>query len=396
MVLAFASAASAADMPVKEPLYKAPPPVLWNWTGLYVGYHTGSAMGLNNVNDPLGPSIFGDNIHSPGYFGGGQIGYNWQVPGSNVVWGIEVDESLANLDGTNTCFAFSGTFTSFNCRAHTSSFGTATARVGLAFGEFGRALAYVKGGFAWAHSNVDMIVNADIAGAVGGATTSTAFTATGATVGVGAEYALTPHWTVKAEYDYLSLGGHNVAAPGISATTNPTVAFVETLVPVPGTSVSQQIHAFKLGMNYKFGPDIAAFPSDGFSWPFAGLFAAPSGVTMPVKAPPLIVNGWAVEFGARYWYSTGRFQKDVAPGVIGAQNPTFEVSRLTWDNLNSHAGEMFGRVDTPINVFVKGFVGAGGISSGKINDEDWGIPAPFAAVNDGYSNTLGNASGNLA
>jgi hypothetical protein len=44
---------------------------------------------------------------------------------------------------------------------------------------------------------------------------------------------------------------------------------------------------------------------------------------------------------------------------------------------------------------VKGFVGGGSLSGGKINDEDWGFTPPFAAVNTGYSNTLGNAFGTL-
>jgi opacity protein-like surface antigen len=207
LAVGFAGGAIAADLPVKAP------PAAWSWEGLYFGVHIGSAMGLNTVNDPFGPSIFGDQIHSPGYFGGGQIGWNVQLPGSNFVWGVELDASLANLDGTNTCFAFSGNFASLNCRAHTDAFGTATGRVGWAFGPFGRSLVYAKGGLAWAHSNVDMIVNdAFLLGGVGvaGNASSTSFTSVGWTIGVGAEYALTPHWTVKAEYDFMDL-----AAPAL-------------------------------------------------------------------------------------------------------------------------------------------------------------------------------------
>jgi opacity protein-like surface antigen len=364
----FAGGAIAADLAVK-----AAPAQAWSWAGFYFGVHIGSAMGLNTVNDPFGPSIFGDQIHSPGYFGGGQIGFNWQAPGSNWVWGIEADASLANLDGTNTCFAVSGTLVSLNCRAHTDAFGTATGRLGWAFGPFGRALVYGKGGLAWAHSNVDMIVNNDFGlGAVAGNTSSTSFTSVGWTVGVGAEYALTPHWTVKAEYDYMDLGKTGVTSPAASIAVPPpfTTAF---LVPIPGTNVSQQIHAFKLGMNYKLGPDTAPFPS-------AAVF------------PALGTSGWDVEVGGRYWYSWGRFQKDIAPGNLGPQNPTLNISRLTWDDLTAHSGEAFGRVDTPWNIFVKGFVGGGDINGGKINDEDWGI---FGRVPTAYSNTQGNASGSL-
>ena len=79
LVIGFAGGASAADLAVRA----QPPAPAWSWAGLYFGVHIGSAMGLNTVNDPFGPSIFGDQIHSPGYFGGAQIGFNWQAPGSS-------------------------------------------------------------------------------------------------------------------------------------------------------------------------------------------------------------------------------------------------------------------------------------------------------------------------
>jgi opacity protein-like surface antigen len=383
--LGLVSAANAADMLVKAP----PVAPTWNWSGLYLGYNVGSAMGLNTVNDPMGGSIYGDNIHSPGFLGGGQIGYNWQAPGSGIVWGVQVDESFANLDGTNTCFAFSGTFTSLNCRAHTSSLGSLTGRVGLAFGEYGRSLVYVKGGLGWAHSNLDSVVNNELFNVVAGSSASTSFTAVGETVGIGAEYALTAHLTAFAEYDYLGLGSHGVTVPGRSVTTTPAGGpAAGVFTNVPGTSVSEQIHVFKMGMNYKFGPDVAPFPAV-LAWPGVA-------VAKYTKAPPIIPSGWAVEVGGRYWYSSGRFQKDMAPDVLGAQNPTTSISRLTWDNLTGHTGEMFGRVDSPFNVFAKGFVGGGSISGGKINDEDWGLGVPFLATNTGYSSTIGNASGALS
>ena len=36
---------------------------------------------------------------------------------------------------------------------------------------------------------------------------------------------------------------------------------------------------------------------------------------------------------------------------------------------------IFARLDTPPNVFVKGLIGGGAITSGKQNDEDWGVLA---------------------
>jgi opacity protein-like surface antigen len=389
------STAHATDMFVKAPPVGSSG---WNWNGLYLGYNVGSAMALNHVSDPLGGSIFGDDIHSPGFLGGGQIGYNWQAVGSSVVWGVQVDESFANLDGTNTCFGFSGTFTSLSCRAHTSSLGTLTGRVGLAFGDSGRSLLYVKGGLGWAQSTLDSVVNNALSGKVAGTGASNSFTDAGGTVGIGSEYALTAHLTAFAEYDYLGLGSHNITMPARSATTSPASgAAVVTPTALPGASVSEQIHVFKMGMNYKFGPDAAPLAT-AFTWPGVG-FANYTKAPPTFKAPPIVPPAWAVEVGGRYWYSTGRFQVDLAPGLTGAQNPTTAISRLTWDNLNGHSGETFGRVDSPFNVFAKGFVGGGILTGGKINDEDWGLPAVASGspvVNTGYSNTIGNASGQLS
>jgi outer membrane protease len=137
--------------------------------------------------------------------------------------------------------------------------------------------------------------------------------------------------------------------------------------------VSSDAHVFKLGVNYKLGQD-----------PWAAGWGSP----FPVigKAPPLAsVPGWEFEGGGRYWYSWGRFQKDLpqAPPQAGAGNDHSLNSRLTYDNLTANTGEFFGRIDTPFNVFLKGNVGGGSISSGHMNDEDWGI---FGAVS--YSNTL--------
>jgi hypothetical protein len=50
------------------------------------------------------------------------IGYNWQK--GATVFDVEADANWANVDGTTTCYAFSGFFVSANCRAHTDAFET--------------------------------------------------------------------------------------------------------------------------------------------------------------------------------------------------------------------------------------------------------------------------------
>lgn len=389
MGLVLAGGAEAADLPPLPPLVETPGSA-WNWTGSYVGAHTGMALGLNTIADPLGPSIFGDTVRSPGFLGGLQVGWNWQPVGSRWVLGTEVATSLAGLDGTNTCYAASGAFTSFNCRARTDVLGTATGRAGLTFGEFGRSLAYVKGGLAWSHTEFETLLNENLFGL--GATARTSAFGLGWTVGAGAEYALSAHWTAKAEYDYRDLGSVAMAAPRSSPVTIPDIGPPSgVLIAVPGTDVAQRIHAVTLGVNYRFGPDTAPF-QDGMTMPFASLL---SRATRRVPKPAFAAD-WSFEGGGRVWVSSGRFQKDIAGGNLGYQNPTVNVSRLTWDNLAATTGEAFGRLDTPWNVFVKGFVGGGTLSGGKINDEDWGIDSSFAGVNTAYSNTEGDASGRLS
>src|SRR5271167_615628 len=82
-------AASAADMglPLKAP---PPPPAVWTWTGFYIGVNGGAGFGQadESLNFPGG---FGSTaINSQpisGFLGGGQVGYNWQMPNAPVVLG---------------------------------------------------------------------------------------------------------------------------------------------------------------------------------------------------------------------------------------------------------------------------------------------------------------------
>lgn len=83
------------------------------------------------------------------------------------------------------------------------------------------------------------------------------------------------------------------------------------------------------------------------------------------------------EAGLRYWFSTGKYKKD----LFDTSGKT-QLSRLTYDDLTGHAAEGFFRADILRNFFVKGALGGGSITGGKFNDEDFppGIQA--------YSNTL--------
>ena len=335
----------AADLPaVKSPVLKAPA-ALWSWSGLYIGGHIGASLSLTDVADPFGAPIYGDNVRTPGFIGGGQIGFNHQV--GSVVFGVEADVSGVSSDGTNTCFAFSGDSISSTCRVRADLYTTLTGRIGYAVD---RSLFYVKGGAAWTRGTVDMIVNKNDPNRSAVFTSTNSFVTPGWTVGAGVEYALASAWSVKLEYDYLSFRDQDVATPYVPG--NPFGVTAST------TTISQHVHQFKLGLNYRL--------ADGVNWP--GNAAA-----MPFKAAPIYSpSGWTMEAGARYVYGWGRFQKDHNTGLAdGSGVPNgMMTSRITYHDMQSNTSEVFGRINTPWNFFVKGFAGVGVIGHGHNNDED--------------------------
>ncbi|MBR0932302.1 outer membrane beta-barrel protein [Bradyrhizobium jicamae] len=362
--------AFAADMPE---IYRAPP-VLWSWTGFYVGGHVGAASWNSSFSDPSGSSIFGGTVRTSAISGGGQIGYNWQVPASPFVLGIEADADLIGGNGSGTCFASSGFFISANCRVRPDTGGSFTGRLGYATGRSGRTLLYVKGGVAWLDERIDSTTN----GVLPYAVSSLDDVRWGWTAGAGVERALTPAWSFRLEYDYAKFDNVGMATPtSFLQVLPPAFAYVPTASAV--TNVSQNLQTVKVGLNYKFGQDIDARwqPSEA-DYHLRGTADAP------------FVPEAEVEIGGRVWYSSGRFQKDLST-TRSQTMPGLLVSRLTYDT-TAASGELFGRIDTASNIFVKGFVGGGKILSGNMHDEDWGI----FNLTVPYSNTQSTVSGDLA
>ena len=76
------NAASAADMAVKAPYFKAPVSVVYDWTGFYIGANAGVGVGRDytRLDVPAGGSFEASYLNPQGGLGGGQIGYNWQIP----------------------------------------------------------------------------------------------------------------------------------------------------------------------------------------------------------------------------------------------------------------------------------------------------------------------------
>lgn len=97
---------------------------------------------------------------------------------------------------------------------------------------------------------------------------------------------------------------------------------------------------------------------------------------------------WQAEIGARYWASTGTTKKE-----LSSPGGDFLVSRLTYNNLLAHAGELFGRFDHITGVFIKGYIGGGVVTGGQLTDEDWNLPTPPFAFNFSSTNSTQHSGG---
>jgi outer membrane immunogenic protein len=143
-ILAGAGTAGAADLAVKAPVYKAPPPVVKDWSGFYLGINGGYGWGDTKFASPFDvfDNYFGALKPKGGLFGG-HAGYNWQY--GPVVTGVELDFDGADIKATNSIY---GGFIS-----RTMKFDElATARARLGYVVLPDLLAYGTAGAAWGHS----------------------------------------------------------------------------------------------------------------------------------------------------------------------------------------------------------------------------------------------------
>ena len=190
-LVAFASAAApalAADMAVKAP--PPPPlPVIYNWSGFYIGGNGGWGESRNCV-DFLGVTD-GCRERSGGLVGG-QLGYRWQA--NQWVFGLEAQGDWADLSNQRVSLINP----LFSTRTKTDGIGLFTGQIGYAWNA---SLLYVKGGAAVTSNRFSIlstITDSELAAA--------SATRWGGTVGVGWEYGFAPNWSAGIEYDHLFMG----------------------------------------------------------------------------------------------------------------------------------------------------------------------------------------------
>lgn len=255
--------ASAADIPVKAPVYKAPVVVPYSWTGWYVGGNIGYSWGESDTtaiysNAVTGAFIFGssNSFDMNGVIGGLQIGYNWQ--NGKWVLGVEADIQLSGQDGGSnyrcsptplTLCNNSTAGPGFNVPPTASFnqsldwFGTLRARLGWTVTP--TVLAYLTGGLAYGGIDTD----GTIVGTTGGGTfVSAPFsyskTKAGWTIGGGIEGYWRDRWTWKVEYLYMDFG--TISGSGTNLLTAPQLR--------ANFSSDVTDHILRFGLNYKLGP----------------------------------------------------------------------------------------------------------------------------------------------
>jgi outer membrane immunogenic protein len=226
---------------------------VFSWTSWYVGGFAGAAWGNNaNTTDPcvipsgicwLSP-FGGETLSYPlktTAIGGATAGYNYQIPGSAIVFGLETEFGALRLKGSSTFAPVSPIgFIGFSSNLVASTtvgnwYNATTGRLGWAWDN---VLFYGKGGFAL--STIESTI-VDTTGLLAGTGKKDIF---GWAWGAGVEYVFAPRWSVKAEYLWLGLN-HSL---GVCAATNPRISFVgNTFCSL--TNV-EAVQTFKVGVNY--------------------------------------------------------------------------------------------------------------------------------------------------
>ena len=387
LTVAWSDVAAAAKKHPKTPASQqasdsaaaAPPPAVHDWSGFYIGLNAGIAWGQF---DPRTSTAVGGSITNPGavallngagsqtagpfgFSGGAQAGYNWQS--GSWLAGIESDVSYLHLtfaSRTYVPFAPFNTNTGvINAYSDANWVATLRPRLGFAAGDW---LFYATGGLTATEFEDDFALTTVVAApgsfyrfAQSG---SLKGLHAGYAAGGGIEYALGNNWSAQAEYQHLGFG--RFTAKTVS-TSDSTQAVTQ--------SADLNADIVRLGLNYRFGGSDPA--------PASGSFAPQD------DAPFFNKYNWEFDFGMRAFFSNG---------LDAESNPLYGVppvvlSRLFWGNMNSLAGETYGRIDHASGWFVKGNLGAGGIFNGTLNDEDF----PAFSFRSAYSNTATRISGSL-
>ena len=294
------------DLPSVKGGPRLPTAFAANWTGFYLGGQAGYAYGDNhgayNLGTPDGVVASGALKHdAQGVIFGVHAGYNQQFE-SDLVLGVE-----ASVDGTSlikreslSASDLSGNQAALTSMVQSDIQGSLRGRAGYAFG---RLLPYVTGGLAIGHfgTQSDFAAGSGANFAYDGYATHGLdwTTRLGWTVGGGAEWAVSDHWSIRGEYRYSEFG---------SIADTPAVALPGTYY---GGGRRLDQNQFQFGASYKFGD------------PLLVPVAAP---VLAAKAPPIDWSGytWAGIYAGgqvgMIWGANNGSYYIATPGGLGAND----------------------------------------------------------------------------
>jgi outer membrane immunogenic protein len=214
-IAASVGAAGAADLAVKAPVYKAPPPpiILSDWAGLYLGINGGGGWGHANLNQSIGSTTLTGGLI------GGHAGYNWQF--GSVVVGVEGDADAAFLSKSVPVIAVNAAGAGVATTVTEKNDMLASVRGRLGYVIAPQVLAYGTGGVGFGHFKV--------ADTVGDAFSTDQL---GWVAGGGLEYKFWGPWIGRVEY--LHYG------------------FDTKTLPLPAGPVKESVDSVRAGVSYKF------------------------------------------------------------------------------------------------------------------------------------------------
>jgi outer membrane immunogenic protein len=287
--LAIGTPAMAADMPLKAPMIA---PVVFSWTGFYVGGNLGYSWGradtdftettsatiVTQIFRTAGPNLISTTTvtvppvtaggsaraNLNGVIGGGQMGYNWQ--NGSMVYGFEADLQATGERGDSLiCITagcpVGGIFGSEEYKLKWLA--TLRGRIGVAVAP--KWLLYATGGLA-----IGEVESTFSGGLSGGpiATLSSNDTRAGFVVGGGVEGALDNNWSAKLEALYVDLGSFDSSFGGVTNTTvtnalnTPQTGFNTVTTTTATTTGGFHSHVtdfiVRVGLNYRFGGPVVA------------------------------------------------------------------------------------------------------------------------------------------
>ena len=240
---ALTGSAVAADLPSRKAAPAYVPPAAPMWTGFHVGLNAGGTWGnnssLSTTTWPMNNFVATQPVYwaygntalpgssNGGFIGGGQVGYDWQVPfnGMGFVTGVEADiQGIAASGGNrNANFVTPGSgagetvWSNVNASGNLQYLGTVRGRLGYLVTP--TLLVYGTGGLAYGGVSFNVSNTRTESGAAGTnwialGNASYSNTQVGWTGGGGAEWMFMPNWSAKVEYLYYDLG--NVSMTGVT------------------------------------------------------------------------------------------------------------------------------------------------------------------------------------